>query len=210
VGEPKFDLTNGLSTGEARVLSAVALLLVTATAAMFAFRAVRETRKAREQAVRPVLALDLNFISPVGYARIVVANVGQGAAVDADLELSFRPATETGAAPIVRSWTWPLLAPGQTYEFNPPDMDDKFPTVSDLALVWPMVALKGNVRDQLGKVHPVNLVGLDLRQIWRKVENADQAWETDPTVEVLKKISLQLGAIVSEAKKLAAQLGRKG
>jgi hypothetical protein len=54
-----FDLGNGISTGEAQVIAAAALIVVSVLAAVSAFAAFLETRRARKQAVRPAFALDL-------------------------------------------------------------------------------------------------------------------------------------------------------
>jgi hypothetical protein len=148
-----FDLGNGISTGEAQVIAAAALIVVSLLAAVSAFAAFLETRRARKQAVRPALALDLVSVTH-GYLEIGIANVGQGAALDLDLELAFLPGEET-SEPVRRRWNWPLIQPGQRYQFGPPDVDgEKRPDLAKWAPLYPRVTLTGTVRDQLGKGTP--------------------------------------------------------
>jgi hypothetical protein len=82
--------------------------------------------------------------------------------MDLDLELAFLPEAGTGE-PVRRRWNWPLIQPGQRYQFGPPDVDGKRrPDLATWAPIYPRVTLAGNVRDQLGKEHPVDVALVDL------------------------------------------------
>jgi hypothetical protein len=78
--------------------------------------------------------------------EVGIINVGQGAALDVDLELAFHPADET-AEPVRRPWTWPLIRPGQRYQFIPPEVaGQRAPDFGLWAAVYPRVTLTGTVR----------------------------------------------------------------
>lgn len=206
-----FDLPIGLSTGDAQVVSAVGLIVVSAVAAWFGFGAVREARRTREQAVRPALALDLVSVGAL-YAEIGIVNVGRGAALDADLTLSFLAADE-GAESARRRWTWPLIQPGQRFQFAPPDADGKsHPNLGVWAPIFPRVTLTGTVRDSLGKDHRVDVELTDLPELRARAMDAGLASELRETSEArhLKTLSKSAGEISSRLGQIASALERRG
>jgi hypothetical protein len=72
-----FDLGNGISTGEAQVIAAAALIVVSLLAALSALASFLETRRARKQAVRPAFALDLVSVTEL-YSEIGIRTSGRG------------------------------------------------------------------------------------------------------------------------------------
>jgi hypothetical protein len=98
------DAILAISTTDAQVIASVVLVVITAIAAVFALLAVFEARRTRKQQVRPVLALDLVTVEQSFYVEVGIVNVGQGSALDADLELAFHP-SKAGADPVRHPWT---------------------------------------------------------------------------------------------------------
>lgn len=161
-----FALT--ITTGQAQVVSAIALIIV-------ALGALLETRRTRKQAIRPVIALDLVTVGASLYVEVGVANVGQGAAFDLDLELSFMP---DDGEPERARWTWPLLRPGQHYQFGPPDVGGQTrPNLDAWAPAYPRVTLTGTVRDQLNVPHDVDLELRDISGLRARAMDARLAGE---------------------------------
>jgi hypothetical protein len=149
-----------ISTAEAQVVAAVALIVVSGLAAWAAYWSYKEARRTREQAARPVLALDLVPVTET-YVEVGIVNVGQGAAINARLQLAFLP---VGAdVPVRNWWVWPLIRPGQSYQFAPPNIDGtNRPNFETWAALYPQVTLTGTVWDQLGNIHGVALDLTDL------------------------------------------------
>src|SRR3954453_10744494 len=92
------------------------LVVITGWYAVSTRRMVDEMRTSREQAQRPLIALDVNTVGPsYGYARLT--NVGPGAAFDVALTLAYDLAS--GAAD-TRSWETPVVLSGGGESFFGP------------------------------------------------------------------------------------------
>ncbi len=72
-----------------------ALVLITGYYAFQNRQMAVEMRRSREATVRPKLAVDVHLLTPM-YAMARVTNVGQGPALDVDVELAFEPAPALG------------------------------------------------------------------------------------------------------------------
>ena len=198
-----FDLGNGISTGEAQVIVAATLIAVSLLAAGSAFAAFLETRRTRKQAIRPVIALDLASVTEM-YAEVGITNVGQGAATDLDLELAFLPGEATGE-PVRRRWNWPLIQPGQRYQFAPPTVGEQpRPDLEVWAALYPSVTLTGTVRDQLGHDHSVDVAITDLPGLRDRAMDAGLASLLRETAE-----QRALKGVVEGLKAIATAIGRR-
>lgn len=203
------NLCAGFTTGEAQVFSAIALSLLTALLAWFAFDAVREARRTRKQAVRPALGLDLVTVGG-NYVEVGVVNVGQGAALDVDLELAFMP--DLGdAEPVRLRWTWPLIRPGQSYQFAPPTLGkSNRPVLKAWAERWPRVTLTGTVRDALDHEHRIEVELLDVVGLRERAIEATMAHPLRETAAQrdMKKLRKAAESIDSTLGRVAAALQR--
>src|SRR5262249_27609475 len=144
---PVLTVPLAVSTADAQVFASAVLVVITALYALFTLLEVVEAKRARKQQVRPALALDLVTVEQSLYVEVGIVNVGQGAALDVDLELAFIPLAPQGEHDRQR-FTWPLIRPGQHYQFAPPDLGQQNrPTLEEWAPVYPRVELTGTVHD---------------------------------------------------------------
>ncbi len=160
-----------------------------------------ETHEARLQSVRPRLALSLLYRGPT-MAFVQVKNVGQGPALEVDIELAFEPA-EGGTLPReVRRWRFPLVAPGEDHWFAPSYGEGGgLLDVHGLAAAFDRLTLTGTIRDTLGDGHRVDeriedLPGYrDLNRraahIWQQEEPARTLTEKvgDPITKELRELA---------------------
>ncbi len=193
----------------------VVLALVTAVLAIATARYVTQTRclvdetkKSREEArasrlqsVRPRLALSLLYRGPT-MAFAQVKNVGQGPALDVDIELAFEPVEGGSLSCEVRRWRFPLIAPGEDHWFAPSHGEGGgVLDVHGLAAAFDRLTLTGTTRDMLGEVHQVDeriedLPGYrDLNRralhIWQQEEPARTLTEKvgDPITKELRELA---------------------
>jgi hypothetical protein len=197
-----------IATSDAQVIASGVLVAVTTVAAIIAALAVREARRTREQNTRPVLALDLVTVAASLYIEVGIVNVGQGAALDVDLELAFVP-SEDGLA-VRRRFNWPLIRPGQTYQFAPPPIaGQRAPDFEKWAPAYPRVALTGTIRDQLDKTHEIDLAVEDVATLRTRAMEAGLAGPRATPADVRSKKQVEsTDAISSTLGRIEATLSR--
>ncbi len=94
-----------------------ALVIITAYYAWQNHRMVKEMREARRLSVLPKLAISIFMHGPTfGMPRLV--NVGQGPALDVDINLVF--SRRDGSGVEERTWKAGVMPPGETHDFMPP------------------------------------------------------------------------------------------
>jgi hypothetical protein len=151
--------------GAATVLLTAVLIGVTIYYAIQNARMVGEMRRAREIAVLPKLAVDLNFLGPMN-AAVAVRSVGPGPALDIVVRLIYEP-TNLDDDPPERRWRRNLLASGERLEFFPPGGANAT-NIDSLSVTYRAIALKGSMRDATGIEHTVDERFDDLAE-WRQV-----------------------------------------
>jgi hypothetical protein len=198
-----------ISTADAQVVASIVLVVVTTLYSGFTLLAVIETRRTRKQQVRPALALDLVTVEQSRYVEVGIVNVGQGAALDVDLELSFY--RNDGGEPVCRRFTWPLIRPGQTHQFAPPDVDGKRrPNLEIWAPVYPRVTLSGTVRDQLDKPHDIDLTVPHVADLRARAMDAGLAGPRAVAAQrQFKSLSEAASAISSTLEQIESALSRR-
>jgi hypothetical protein len=167
----------------------IVLVLVTAYYAAQTKQMVKEMRSARLLSLLPKLVLDIKMIGPT-YGDVVVRNVGPGAAIDADLTITFAESEAAGREE--REWLAHVIAPGEDHEFLP---TQGIGSMDELVAKHPTIALTGTVRDALNQTHEVN-ERIDVAEAWARVESAHVRWEEGSdrkVVRELEKIRKELG-----------------
>ena len=132
------------------------LVLITAYYAWTNRTAVAEMAEARRQAVMPKLAITLDPFGPT-YSKVKLLNVGQGAALDINVELLFEVDGQGGYPGDRRHWRRHVVAPREAADFDVPDspsgglMDNE-----QLVKTFRRVRLTGQMKDVLGATHVVD------------------------------------------------------
>jgi hypothetical protein len=152
-----------------------ALVLITGYYALQNGKMAREMRRSREAQIRPKLAIDVHALTPM-YVVARVRNVGQGPALDVDVKLTFEPAPDSDADPVVREWRTTVIAPGEHRDFMPPEDLDMEP----LARKWNVITLTGQATDAAGSTHTVDEATADLLEQQRRIAALGMLWEEDP------------------------------
>jgi hypothetical protein len=169
----------------------VVLVLVTAYYAWQTREMAKEMRSARLLSLLPKLVLDVKMIGPT-FGDVVVRNVGPGAAIDADLTLTFEGSE--AAEREERQWLAHVIAPGEDHEFLP---GNEIRSMDDLVAKHPRIALEGKIRDAFGQTHVVD-ERIDVAEFWGHLENANERWVESAdrkVVRELEKIRKELEAI---------------
>jgi hypothetical protein len=168
-----------------------ALVAITGYYAWQNRRMATELRRSREALIRPKLAVDVHLLTPM-FAMARVTNVGQGPALDVDVELAFEPAPDSGAKRVVKGWRANVIAPGEHHDFQPPEDVDLEPLVRS----WNRITLNGRMEDASGAKHKVDEETTDLLELWKRIKELGILWTEDParvtareTKEIRKKIS---------------------
>jgi hypothetical protein len=159
----------------------VVLVLVTTYYAWQTRQMAIEMRAARLLSLFPKLVLDVEMIGPT-YGDVVVRNVGPGAAVDADLTLTFEAGNAGDAED--RRWLAHVIAPGEKHEFLP---TRGIGSMDDLVAKHPTIALSGTLRDALGQVHTV-AERIDAAEAWSRLQGALHRWEETPERKVVREL----------------------
>jgi hypothetical protein len=169
----------------------VVLVLVTAYYAWQTREMAKEMRSARLLSLLPKLVLHVKMIGPT-FGDVVVRNVGPGAAIDADLALTFEGSE--AAEREERRWLAHVIAPGEDHEFLP---GNEIRSMDDLVAKHPTIALEGKIRDAFGQTHVVD-ERIDVAEFWGRLENANERWVESAdrkVVRELEKIRKELEAI---------------
>jgi hypothetical protein len=136
------------------VLAAAALVY-----AGFAGWTAWEMRETRRLSIRPKLALQVLPHGPT-YGHLGLKNLGQGAALEVDVTLTFEPLGES------RLWRTDVLAPGEQAEFKFPSTAAGAPPFDFAALEHHKVRvlLRGSARD----------IGWNEHTVWDEIDAS--AW----------------------------------
>jgi hypothetical protein len=177
----------------------VVLVLVTAYYAWQTREMAKEMRSARLLSLLPKLVLDVKMIGPT-FGDVVVRNVGPGAAIDADLTLTFEGSE--AAEPEERQWLAHVIAPGEDHEFLPAH---GIGGMDDLVAKHPTIALAGKIRDAFGQTHVVD-ERIDVAEFWGRLENANERWVESAD----RKVVRELEKIRRELEAMRRHLGRGG
>ena len=156
-----------------------------------------EMQRARLDSLRLHLVLDLEMVTPT-YAMIVVQNIGPGAALQCELELTLRGAAATER----RDWQPQLLPAGDRHEFIPPDGVN---SLDGLAAAYPTITLTGGARDTIGRTHSVDEM-MDVTAMQAGLREALHRFERPADERLVKeaeKIVKQLDAIDKALRKPA-------
>jgi hypothetical protein len=118
-----------------------------------------------------------------------LSNVGQGPALDVRVDVIFEGRGDVGDEH--RAWRTGLFVPGEAHDFSTPEAVD----LDELTSKYRRLAVKGQMKDSLGRSHEVDEVSDDLREMWQTLKASGQIVDVD----YLKKIA---DAIESINKKL--------
>ena len=167
-------------------------------------RASREEMRAdRLQRVRPHFAMEFERLGGTA-ATLSVSNLGEGAALDSELTISFIP-LEAGD-PDVRRWQPPVVASGHRQRFFPPaeglDMEV-------LASGYGSVRLRGVTHDVLGERHDVLAEIPDIPGWWRRTKEARRHHMPDPLERATKELSAPLKTLNEELARLRVTLAQR-
>lgn len=177
----------------------VVLVLVTAYYAWQTREMAKEMRSARLLSLLPKLVLDVKMIGPT-FGDVVVRNVGPGAAIDADLTLTFEGSE--AAEPEERQWLAHVIAPGEDHEFLPAH---GIGGMDDLVAKHPTIALEGKIRDAFDQTHVVD-ERIDVAEFWGRLERANERWVESADGKVVR----ELEKIRRELEAMRRHLGRGG
>jgi hypothetical protein len=167
-------------TGVVLALFNAALVGVTLYYARQTRRMADEMHEARRVSVLPKLAIDFRHRG-AGFAEIVVRNVGQGPALDADLELAFEPLPGTDQQRISRPWRASVIAPGEDHRFYPPvDAAGQLMHMDALVAAFARITLRGTCHPSLGDPVTIDDEMADLSESWQLAQDADHALQEDP------------------------------
>jgi hypothetical protein len=168
-----------------------ALVLTTAVYSYFTWRMADETRKTREQTLRPRLGLYVRAYGPMG-GHVALRSLGPGTALDVLVTLSFEPSGET------REWRTPVFPPGDEAEFFfPKDEAERIPDLKQLEEHGIQVRVRGAMRDVTGTSYDVSeqldaatwaKVLVEAHQVYVKTPADTVASETKKIRETLEKI----------------------
>ncbi len=165
------------------ILTAV-LVAITAFYAWQTRKMVGEMWRARLLSVLPKLVIDFRHRG-AGFAEIVVRNVGQGPALDADLELTFEPLPGSALQRVSRPWRTSVIAPGEEHRFYPPDNAIGHPMHMDsLVAAFGRITLRGTCDPSLGDRVTVDDEMADLATLWQMATAADHRPTGGPSREV--------------------------
>lgn len=189
----------------------VALVVATGLYVRHTKRLVTETEKtrtdaqaARELALQPELALDLTMTTKVT-AGVRVINVGQGAALDARLTLTFEPRPGAGTEVDARPWQTNVILPGESHIFGPPMAEPNVaPSFATLADSYERITLRGSVRDLLDRTHTVEASVEDLPARQREGAAALHVYEEAPIRKVGRELNKTLNSIARALRRRGA------
>ena len=164
------------------------LVLITAYYAFHTQRMASEMVLARQQAVAPHLVMSIAYVgNGVGVVR--VTNVGQGAALDAYLELTFQPPHDRQQAAHVIHWTPSVVTPFERSDFYMPGRPHTY--MRDFAETYPRVTLQGTVKDTLGNESRVD-DEIDVARYYGQTKDEYTKLGYDPQEVALRTVGHQL------------------
>jgi hypothetical protein len=176
------------------LLASIVLIVVTFAYVVLTGDMVREARQARLDAVRPALGIRIDSVGPVN-SLVAVASVGQGAAIDVDITITYHPDKPGGHTHSVR-WRTPLMAPGQFAQFMPKDQNGVVQlNTQTLVGMFSKVTVTGTIKDAGGTTHPVDLT-LDDVPGWQQLLASSSQRYLEPAADriasTLEKIEQKL------------------
>jgi hypothetical protein len=200
-----------LNSGITLLLTAV-LVLATIYYAKKTRDMVGEMRDSRRLSVLPKMVIDVEWLGPQ-HCVIVATNVGTGAALNADLRITFEPRDEQQPS-VVRRWRDNVIAPGERLRFWPSAPDNDTPTAEELGKQYPRISLAGQVQDALGHIHRVDHSLDDLAELRAVAEASNYMPQDEPVQKIaksLEKVEKHVAGIHQELKttRLAGEVARR-
>ncbi len=167
-----------------------------------------EAREARLQSVRPRLALSLLYRGPA-MAFPQVKNVGQGPALDVDIELAFEPVEGGSLPPETRRWRTNLIDPGEDHWFSPAQGGGGALDIHGLAAAFARLTLTGTMRDTLGEIHEVDERFEDLPGYRDLARRARHIWQQEEPARAARALKEKVGEpITKELRELSRTVDR--
>ncbi len=165
-------------------------------------RMVLEMREARRLSVLPKLTLNLHLLG-TSFGEIAIRNVGQGPALDADVELTFEPAENSRAPVEHRRWRTGVIAPGEQHRFFPPRSQRRpgqHMRIDEMVASYSSVRLSGRCRLSLGESVNINEVLDDLAESWELMQSSMHEVQEDPAEKVAQEAEKARMALEKQAK----------
>lgn len=120
-------------------------------------------------------------------AFVQVKNVGQGPALEVDIELAFEPIEEGSLPREVRRWRVNLIDPGEDHWFSPAQGGGGSLDIHGLAAAFERLTLSGTFRDTLGEIHRVDERFEDLPGYRDLARRARHIWQQEEPARTLKE-----------------------
>lgn len=139
----------------ATLLLTLILVLITGYYARQTAEMAREMRENRVALQTPRIRLDLWMLKR-DHVVVRLVNVGNGAAFDLRVTLSFAPAPEVVRRAELRDWKTPILRPGETQSFHFPSVDEDEMNLKKIAAIYDAVDVSGQCSDSLGNTYEID------------------------------------------------------
>lgn len=164
--------------GATTALLTAVLVLITAFYAFQNWRMAVEMRRSRETAILPRLALGFYRLGRTAIST-EIRNVGPGAALSVDVELTYIPIDESAQSES-RRVRYPLLASGHYVDLFPPgELNDN---LNHIPATYKSITLRGSMFDAAGNELTVKEEFGDLAE-WRKLLGDAKQRFVDPSAE---------------------------
>jgi len=158
------------------------LVIVTAYYAIQTSKTVNEMKKATEAEFLPSLRLALGWIGPVN-TQLVVTNAGKGAAIGIKAKFGVRELKDSG-----RSWTWPMLMPGERETMEIAVGPEKYETSMDFFKgTQSTLDFQAEYSDILGKPHSISH-SLDITAQLKQFERTQVGYDEDEVARIREQL----------------------
>jgi hypothetical protein len=182
-----------------------ALVAITAYYAWQTQNMVREMRDSRELSVLPKVTVDLSWLGPVNPVPAII-NVGQGPALNADLNVTFEPIDPDADSAVTRHWRWNVIAPGERIRLFPPERaPGQLMGADELVARYASIRVSGIIYDSLGKRREVDHSLQDLKQWSDLLGDAQIVADKTPAEEIANEIK----ALTKEVKNVRSEMQKR-
>lgn len=202
--------TIAVATGVLLALFNAVLVVVTIYYARQTRRMVDEMREARRLSVLPKLAMNLD-IRHMGVGEIAIRNVGQGAALDAEIELTFEPIEGVQLPVERRRWRTGVIAPGEQHRFFPPWSQahpGQLMGMDELVALYRRVCLTGKCGAILGEGMEINEQLEDLAESWELAKSSLHELHENPAEKLAEEAEKSRRALEKQAKAVGTLVKR--
>lgn len=175
----------------------LALVVITGYYAWQNRNMVSEMRLARIANTQPHVTLCFEALSPT-QVMVGLVNLGPGAALAIDIELTFHPRPEGTFAGECRRWRGELLVAGAQREFLVPVESGSMMSITRLAECVRSITADGTMQDVLGATHRIRAVIDDIDE-WDEVLRQAHERYARPALEQLVKETEKLSKAVTSA-----------